>query len=250
MSRSRSHSRGRFPRLIAAALLALLPAASRSADFPTPAPDQPAVQSDTVAPIPPTPTLPPEARQAAEDGINAMAKNKFDLAETSFQKLLKLSPDNLSAIVNLGLVEFRLGHMSDAMSYFQRAIALKSDAGLPWMMLGVIDQSKKDSPAATAELAMAVYLEPKNPQAHNYFGATLAARGWDSAAEDEFQRAVELNPNFGDAQFNLAVCYLTRVPPAYELARRHYQKALDLGEPPDPLITAKLKSAPPPVIPP
>lgn len=50
-----------------------------------------------------------EATAAAEDGIQALAKNKFGDAEKDFQKLLKLSPDNPSGLVNLGLVEFRWG---------------------------------------------------------------------------------------------------------------------------------------------
>jgi tetratricopeptide (TPR) repeat protein len=199
----------------------------------------------TVTPVAPASGLPPAAKAAAEAGISAMAKNKFDAAKTDFEKLLKLSPGNLSALINLGIVEFRLGHLDDSKTYLQRALAQKPDAGLAWMMVGVIDQDQQDPVAATAALAQAVYFEPKNPQAHNYFAVTLAARGWDSAAEDEFQRAIELAPDFGDAQFNLAVCYLSRVPPAIELARRHYQKALDLGQPPDPLIESKLNAPTP-----
>jgi len=195
---------------------------------------------------PAAPSLPPEAKAAAEAGISAMGKNNFAAAETSFQKFLKLSPDNISALVNLGLVELRLGHADQAQMYLERAIRVKPDAALAWMTLGVIYSNQDKTEAATAALAQAVYLNPRSPQAHNYFAVTLSKRGWYSAAEDELQKAIELAPDFAEAHFNLALTYLQRNPPAIELARRHYQKALDLGAAPDPDIAAKLAAAPAP----
>ncbi len=44
---------------------------------------------------------------------------------------------------------------------------------------------------------------------------------------------MEIDPNYADPHFNLAVIYATQKPPALELARRHYKQALDLGIPKD-----------------
>ena len=188
--------------------------------------------------------LSPDAKKAAEDGIAAMGRNNFAVAETNFLKLLKLSPDNINGLINLGLVEFRLGRSEEAQKYLQQATHLKPDAGLAWMMLGVIFMNQHDQEAATAALAQAVYLNPRSAEAHNYFAVTLARRGWYSGAEDEMEKVVELAPKFADAHFNLAVLYLQETPPAVELARRHYQKALELGARPDPDIAAKIAAAP------
>jgi Flp pilus assembly protein TadD len=184
------------------------------------------------------------AKAAAEAGIEALGKNKFGDAETAFLKLLALSPDNPSALVNLGLVEFRLGREEESQKYLLRAIRVKPDAALAWMMLGVNYMNEDDNDGATAALAQAVYLNPKSPQAHNYYAVTLAKRGWYDAAEDELQKVIQLAPNFAEAHFNLALIYFQQNPPAVELARRHYQKALDLGAEPDPGFEAKLKAAP------
>jgi len=188
--------------------------------------------------------LGPEAKAAAEAGIEAMGKSNFAAAETAFEKLLKLSPGNINGLINLGLAEFRLGRAEEARKYLKEAIRVKPDAALAWMMLGVISMNDRDHEEATAELAEAVYLNPNSPQAHNYFAVTLAQRGWDSAAEDELRKVIELDPNFAEAQFNLAVLYLQQSPPAVELARRHYQKALELGARPDADMAAKLAAAP------
>jgi tetratricopeptide (TPR) repeat protein len=193
--------------------------------------------------------LSPEAKEAAEAGLEALGKNKFGDAETAFLKLLKLAPDNPSALVNLGLVEFRLGREEASTAYLKRAIRVKPDAALAWMMLGVNYMNEDDVEAATAALAQAVYLNPKSPQAHNYYAVTLAKRGWYDAAEDELQRVVQLAPGFAEAHFNLALIYFQQNPPAVELARRHYQKALELGAEPDPAFAAKLKAAPEQTVP-
>jgi Tfp pilus assembly protein PilF len=182
----------------------------------------------------------------AQAGVEAMGRNNFNAAEAAFADLLKRSPENVSALINMGLVEFRLGRAEASQDYFKRAIRLKPDAALAWMMLGVTYMDQNDLDAATADLAQAVYLDPKSPQAHNYFAVTLAKRGWDSAAEDELDQVIQLDPNFAEAHFNLALLYLQQNPPAVELARRHYQKALDLGEAPDPDVAAKLAAAPAP----
>jgi Flp pilus assembly protein TadD len=111
---------------------------------------------------------------------------------------------------------------------------------LGWLILGVVqyDENKYDN--ALASLAQAVVLDPKSAMAHQYLGVTVGQKGWFSGAEDELRKAIEINPDYAEAHFNLAVFYLQRNPPAVELARRHYQKALELGSRPDPDVERSL----------
>ena len=57
----------------------------------------------------------------------------------------------------------------------------------------------------------------------------IGRQGWIYGAEQELRRAVELDPAYADAHYNLAVFYLQEKPPATELAKRHYFKAVELG---------------------
>ena len=81
---------------------------------------------------------------------------------------------------------------------------------------------------------------PHDARAHQYLGATFGRRGWYSAGEEELRRALELDPKSADAHFNLAVIYMERTPPAVELARRHYQRALDLVAQPDEKLAKRI----------
>ena len=86
----------------------------------------------------------------------------------------------------------------------------------------------------------AAKLDPENPQIQNYLGVTLGQKGLRAQAETALRKAIELDPNFGAAQNNLAVIYLEENPPMAALARWHYQKALDRGQPRNPDLEKKL----------
>lgn len=196
--------------------------------------------STAAAAPPPKTELPPDAQKAANEGVRAFGKGDLKLAEMDFQKLLKLYPDNLFALMNLGAVEYRLKKFAAAEQHLKRAVRQRPEAASAWLTLGALycDLDKLD--AALAALSQAVLLDPKNARAHNYLGVTVGKKGWYSGAEAELQRAIELEPDYAEAHFNLALFYLQRDPPAIELARRHYARALELGAAPDPLVEKNL----------
>lgn len=186
-----------------------------------------------------------EAQKIAKRGMAAFAKGDLESAKRDFLKVLELVPDNPATTINLGLVEYREKNYSEAERLLKRAVRATPDSGLGWLILGVIEYDQENLDAALASLAQAAVLEPKNAMVHHYLGVTVGKKGWYSGAEDEMRKAIELQPDYAEAHFNLAVFYLQRNPPAVELARRHYQKALDLGAAPDPDVEKSLAAAAP-----
>jgi Tfp pilus assembly protein PilF len=84
-------------------------------------------------------------------------------------------------------------------------------------------------PEALAALSQAALHDPNNPRVRNFLGVVVGREGWIYGAQQELRRAVELDPAYADAHYNLAVFYLQEKPPATELAKRHYFKAIELG---------------------
>jgi Flp pilus assembly protein TadD len=185
-------------------------------------------------------TAPEEAQILARSAMAAMTRGQLAIAKRDFEKVLTLVPDNIPTTLNLGLIAYRQKNYKQAETLLKKVAHTEPENGLPWLMLGVIyyDQDKLD--AALAALSTAVLHAPKEPRAHHFLGVTIGKKGWYSGAEDELRKAIALDPDYGEAHFNLAVFYLQRNPPAVELARRHYEKSLDLGGAPDPEVEKRL----------
>ncbi len=181
-----------------------------------------------------------EAQRIARKAMVAFGKGNLEAARKDFLKVLELAPGNVPSMINLGLIAYREKRFADAEKLLKDVVRAQPEAGPAWLVLGVLyyDQDKLDE--ALAALAQAVLLAPKDARTHHYLGVTLGKKGWYSGAEDEMRKALELNPDYAEAHFNLAVFYLQRTPAAVELARRHYQRALDLGAAPDALVAKRI----------
>ncbi len=182
-----------------------------------------------------------EAQRVAKRATRAFEKGDLAAAKHDFEQVLVLAPGNPAASINLGLIAYRQKQYEAAETLLRGVVRANPDAGLAWLILGIIYYEQEKDDAALAALAQAVFLEPKDARAHHYLGVCIGRRGWYLGAEDQMRIAIELQPDYSEAHYNLAVFYLQRTPPALELARRHYQKALDLGAKPDPDIAKQLK---------
>ncbi len=218
---------------------------------PTPPPTQGAIEANTADAGPPEvgsnppgpaveagfkPGVPGELLPLARDAKDSFDRGKFQEAERQYEEILAKSPNNIYSLSNLGVVFFRNGKLKAAEQTLKKAIELAPRDEFTHTTLGIVyyRQSKFDD--ALSELTKSLAINPKSATAHNYLGITASQKGWQEAAEKEMLEAIAANPEYADAHFNLAVVYSTSQPPAKELARRHYEKALALGAQPDPTL--------------
>jgi tetratricopeptide (TPR) repeat protein len=190
------------------------------------------------------PFVPEIAREAAAEGNGAFLRKDYAGARKAYQRVLDLVPENLVALVNLGVVEFSSGKPDRAEELLKKAVSLRLENPAAWLTLGMIHMDRERFDEALADLSQAVLQDPRNPRARNFLGVVIGRKGWIDGAQSELRRAVELDPNYSDAHYNLAVFYLEQKPPAIELARRHYHRALELGAEKDASIEKVLKPAP------
>lgn len=183
---------------------------------------------------------PSVAQNFSKAAIAALAAGDLAAAERDFKRVLLLVPDNIPTMLNLGLVAYRRKDYDGAEAMLKKTARLAPENGLPWLMLGIVYYEQDKLDAALAALAQAVLYAPKDPRTHHYLGVTVGKKGWNSAAEDELRKAIALDQNYGEAHFNLAVFYLERKPPLIELARRHYERSVELGGAPDSEIEKRL----------
>ena len=187
----------------------------------------------------------PRALAAAiAEGNVAFERKDYSSAKNAYTRVLTLEPDNLMGLVNLGMVEFYSGHPDKAEELLKKAVHQRLESAPAWLTLGMIYMDRNEPDAALAALSQAMLQDPLNARTHNFLGVVMGRRGWIEGAQHELRRAVELDPSYTDAHYNLAVFYLEEKPPAVELARRHYQKAIELGVEKNPEME-KLFSTPP-----
>ncbi len=190
--------------------------------------------------------LPGGSAQLVAEAQNYFLARQYDKAEDDYQKILQRDENNGLVLANLATIEMEQGKLDEAEKHISAAIAQSPNDAYNLSILGYLRfrQGKYDD--ALDALSRAAKLDPQNPEIENYLGVTLGHKGLRAQAETALRKAIQLDPNYGPAHNNLAVIYLNQSPPLVGLARWHYQKALDAGQPHNPDLEKILdaKSAP------
>jgi Flp pilus assembly protein TadD len=159
---------------------------------------------------------------------------EYGKAEADYRQIMQGDPTNALVLANLAAIELQENKLADAEAHITAALAQSPNDAYNLLVLGEVEYSQQRFDDAMDTLSRAAKLDPENPQIQNYLGVTLSHKGLRVQAETALRKAIELAPNYGAAHNNLAVVYLGEKPPMIELARWHYQKALDLGQPHNP----------------
>ena len=199
----------------------------------------PTLSSKTEKPVGPEsysekPRIPDEFKDTAAQATSLYNEKKFDESAAAYEKILAKYPQSIYALSNLGVVRFQQQKYPEAEKALREAIRVAPNDAFSHSVLGIalVQQEKYDD--AIQILSRAVALDPADAKTRNYLGISSSRKGLQEAAEQECRKAIELDEGYGDAHFNLAVIYATQTPPAKELAKRHYGRALELGVPKDP----------------
>ena len=171
---------------------------------------------------------------------------QFDKAGDDYQKILQHDENNGLVLANLAMIEMEQGKLDDAEKHIKEAVAQSPNDAYNLATLGHLEFLREKYDEALDALSRAVKLDPRDPEIENFLGLALAHKGLRAQAETELRKAVQLDPNYAAAHNNLAAIYISEQPPLVEMARWHYQKALDLGQPHNPELEKLLdaKSAP------
>jgi tetratricopeptide (TPR) repeat protein len=93
------------------------------------------------------------------------------------------------------------------------------------MILGALHFQAKNNTAAQAEFERAIQLNPKDVQAYLRVARIFETENQTEAAIGEYQKALELQPKFAALCAMIGNLYLDK---DLETARKYYQKALDV----------------------
>jgi len=171
------------------------------------------------------------------------SEGRYAEAETGFLEYLRYLPQSVPCLCNLGVLKTAMKNYSEAEYYLEKALAVDGKSGLANYLLGRVYflQNKLDD--ALGKLEAGLTHDPQNAKAHNCVGVISTRKGWVARAERAFVNAVSIDPEYGDAHFNLAVLHATKEQPDPQETWKHYQRALHLGVPRDATIEGFLQEA-------
>ena len=187
--------------------------------------------------------LPSGSSVLVAEAQNYFTNREYDMAAADYQKILQRDPNNALALANLASIELEENKTTDADKHIQAALAQQPNDPYNLTVLGRVKFNEGNYDASLDALDRAAKLDPQNPQIQNFLGVALAQKGLRVQAETSFRKAVQINPDYGDAHKNLAIIYISANPPMVELARWHYEKALAAGVPPNADLEQMLNAA-------
>ena len=187
--------------------------------------------------------LPPDSVALYAEAKRYYSAKQLDKAEDRYLQVLREDQNHVPTLANLAAVELELNHLPQAETNILQALELAPDDPACLAILGNLRFRQAKYDAAFDALSRAAEADPRNAEVQNYLGLTLSAKGLRGPAETALRKAIQLEPRYGDAHNNLAVIYATQKPPLLELARWHYQRALEAGTKPNPELEKLLEPA-------
>jgi tetratricopeptide (TPR) repeat protein len=133
-------------------------------------------------------------------------------AQESFEHALKVHasyPDTLpNAWNNLGLLATREGRTAEAIPYFQEALKLSPDHLVALDNLGNAYRQQKQWEEARTVFERALKVSPQEPEANYSLGMVFAQTNDNERAYEYLQRALKFRPAYPEALNNLGILYL------------------------------------------
>jgi tetratricopeptide (TPR) repeat protein len=128
-------------------------------------------------------------------------------AITHYQKVLALKPGLYEAELNLGILELRSHHESDAVAHLQDAARQKPAVARPQRYLGEALLSQKDFPNAQAAFESALKLDPKSGVSELGLGQALMHQNKLDEALPHYKQAASLDPSYKSYLLEIATAF-------------------------------------------
>ena len=158
-------------------------------------------------------------------GVLAKTQSKvWGDTESLFSNVIESYPNSHRALNNLGNVYRRAGDLDEAVSEFQKAIAI-NPSPRAYSNLGAVYRKKGMILEAMEQYRIAMEIDPEDSEPHFGLGIVYAERGDFQNAKSSYERAIELDPFYAEAMGNLGALYAA--VGEYESAIKEYKRAIE-----------------------
>jgi tetratricopeptide (TPR) repeat protein len=156
-----------------------------------------------------TSKIPSKAQKEFGKASKAAQEGKTEEAITLFQKAIAIYPEYMMAYNDLGTLYLSKGKLDDAADALRRAVSIDASAFNPRLNLGIVLVQQHNFKEAVEHLEKALTLDAASPSAHYYAGQAFAGTGDAARAEKELNAAYEIGgAKYAPALFQLGQLYM------------------------------------------
>lgn len=140
-------------------------------------------------------------------GASSFALGQYKDALEAYRQASKLDSDNAEILYALGLTFNKLNRTDEEILAYKRALNVKPDFPSALEQLGLAHFKQKryaDSLAAFEQLK----IYKQDAKTYNYLGESFFELGKTEESVEAFSNAINYNPNFDRARFNLGRAYI------------------------------------------
>ncbi len=141
-------------------------------------------------------------------GVELQKKGDLEGARQAYEQALKLAPQRVDALANLGLVYLNLGRNEQAIAYLGKALALQPKLADVRLFLGLAYFRAGQIEAAQRALTTVLEAQPKHPQALHLSGLCWLKLDQLQEGISALEAALQANPGNVDAAYTLATAYV------------------------------------------
>jgi len=158
---------------------------------------------------------------------NALRNERPGEAIPHYVAALRLKPDYMDAMINLGLAYIEAGDVPQAVAWYQNSLRVDPRNVRIMNNLGIALRRNGRAEEAHALFERAIATKPDYAEAHVNFATSFRDRGDLAKALEICERALKLNPSMSDAYNNIAA--LLQDQGKYEEALRACDRALEIN---------------------
>ena len=156
---------------------------------------------------------------------------RYDLALAEFQSIRKefATSEDVGSLTEcyIGIVYQELNSLDEAVSAYQRALALKAPEdvhGTAHLYLGIVYKTQGKLPPAENHLKQALALLPETAEVHIHLGDVYVLQHRLNVAENAYREGIRLNPDHTESYYGLG--RVSELQNRLQQAMKYYDAAL------------------------
>jgi len=148
------------------------------------------------------------AQAIFEHAVQALAAGDYPAAERGFLEVLRVQPNHVGAIGNLGIVYARMNRNDQAITEYQRALRLSPNDESILLNLGLVYLKEERHEYALPYFQRVIALDPQNRKARQLADVCRLYMGKVALAIQDLERLRADDPGDGQLLFLLGFAYL------------------------------------------